>query len=113
MKRILIIIAATGIIAGCKKFGDTNISPTKLTSASTKGLLTNSLQSLSDLTFGNIATSRLAALYVQHLSEGPYPGPSLYGDRNLSFTAWYAGSGNVTLPAYHNGPLYNLQTIIN
>ena len=65
------------------------------------GLLTNAQQSMSGLTLGNTAASRLAALYVQHLSEGPYPGPSLYSDRNLSFAGWYTG------------PLYNLQTIIN
>jgi hypothetical protein len=113
MKKLLSILTITLFMAGCNKFGDTNVSPSLLTSAATKSLLTNSLQSLSDLTMGNTATSRLAALYVQHLSEGPYPGPSLYNDRNLSFTAWYAGSGTVSAPSNLNGPLYNLQTIIN
>ena len=50
---------------------------------------------------GNDAAGRLGALYVQHLSEGPYPGSSLYSDKNLNFANWYIG------------PLYNLQTIIN
>ena len=86
---------------GCDKFGDTNVSPALLTQASTKALLTNSEQALSGLLLGNTAASRLAALYVQHLAEGPYPGPSLYNDRNLNFSGWYTG------------PLYDLQTIIN
>jgi Starch-binding associating with outer membrane len=100
MKRILIFIASTTMLFSCSKFGDTNVSPTQLTVASTNALLTNSLQSMSDLVLGNAASSRLGSLYVQHLSEGPYPGSSLYSDRNLSFSTWYTG------------PLYNLETII-
>ncbi|HEV7332002.1 MAG TPA: SusD/RagB family nutrient-binding outer membrane lipoprotein [Flavisolibacter sp.] len=101
MKKIFIIAAAGILMAGCNKFKDMNVSPTLLTSASTKGLLTNAQQAMSDLMLGNTAASRLPALYIQHLAEGPYPGPSLYSDRNLSFAGWYTG------------PLYDLQTIIN
>ncbi|MDQ3277628.1 MAG: SusD/RagB family nutrient-binding outer membrane lipoprotein [Bacteroidota bacterium] len=100
MKKIFIIAAAGFLMASCNKFKDMNVSPTLLTSASTKGLLTNAQQGLSDLMLGNTAASRLPALYIQHLAEGPYPGPSLYNDRNLSFSGWYTG------------PLYDLQTII-
>lgn len=102
MKKVLILLTAASLtITGCSKFDDINVSPTILTSASTKGLLTNAIQDIPNHTLGNNAASRLAALYVQHLAEGPYPGSSLYSDRNLSFTSWYTG------------PLYNLQTIIN
>lgn len=101
MRKILIIITAALFTMGCNKFSDTNVDPTVLTQASTRALLTNSLQSFSSLMYGNVASSRLPALYVQHLAEGPYPGPSLYSDRNLSFTTWYTG------------PLNDLQTIIN
>lgn len=101
MKKILMLITIAFLFYNCNKFEDTNVSPVLLTEASTKALLTNSQQSISDLVFGNAASARLAALYVQHLAEGPYPGPSLYNDRNLSFSTWYTG------------PLYNLQTIIN
>lgn len=101
MKKIFLYIIASLVLVSCKKFGDTNISPAKLTKASTKALLTNSLQAMSGLSLGNTAAARLGALYVQHLAEGPYPGPSLYNDRNLSFAGWYTG------------PLYDLQTIIN
>jgi hypothetical protein len=100
MKKIVMLITIAALFYNCNKFNDTNVSPTQLTEASTKALLTNSQQAISDLVFGNVASSRLAALYVQHLAEGPYPGPSLYNDRNLSFSTWYTG------------PLYNLETII-
>lgn len=101
MKKLFIILATGLFVSGCNKFDDTNISPTILTAASTKGLLTSAQRSLSDHIFGNTAAARLPAMFVQHLSEGPYPGPSLYNDRNLSFSTWYTG------------PLYDLQTIIN
>ncbi|MCC6761943.1 MAG: SusD/RagB family nutrient-binding outer membrane lipoprotein [Chitinophagaceae bacterium] len=101
MKKLLILFAAATSLYSCNKFDDTNISPALLTQASTKALLTNAQRSMSDLVLGNTAAARLGALYVQHLSEGPYPGSSLYSDRNLTFTAWYTG------------PLYDLQTIIN
>lgn len=100
MKKIIILFAAVLMLNSCNKFGDTNISPALLTQASTKALLTNSLQAMSSLVLGSVASARLGALYVQHLSEGPYPGASLYSDRNLSFSAWYTG------------PLYDLETII-
>lgn len=101
MKKILILFVAVVMLASCNKFKDTNISPSLLTEASTKALLTNSLQAMSSLSLGNVASARLSSLYMQHLSEGPYPGPSLYNDRNLSFAGFYSG------------PLMDLQTIIN
>lgn len=100
MKKLFSLITLVLVLTSCNKFGNTNVNPTLLTSASTKALLTNSLQAYSGLIQGNAASARLGSLYVQHLSEGPYPGPSLYNDRNLSFAAWYTG------------PLYNLETII-
>lgn len=100
MKKLLILFAAGTMLVGCDKFGDTNISPTQLTVASTNALLTNSMQAMGSLSLGTAASARLGALYVQHLSEGPYPGSSLYSDRNLSFTGWYTG------------PLFDLETII-
>jgi hypothetical protein len=101
MKKLFIFFTICVAVSGCSKFGDTNITPTRLTTASTKSLLTNSMQALSGLVLGNTAAARLGALYVQHLAEGPYPGSSLYTDRSLSFATWYSG------------PLYDLQTIIN
>ena len=97
MKKILTLIVILATMQSCNKFGDTNVSPTLLTKASTSALLTNSQQAMKTVMYNN----RLANLYVQHLSEGPYPGSSLYSDRNASFASWYVG------------PLYDLQTIIN
>jgi hypothetical protein len=97
MKKILILIVVLATMQSCNKFGDTNVSPTLLTQASTSALLTNAQQAMKTVMYNN----RLANLYVQHLSEGPYPGSSLYSDRNASFGSWYTG------------PLYDLQTIIN
>jgi hypothetical protein len=101
MKKILTIIVAGLVITSCNKFKDININPTQITLASTRALFTNSMQQMSSLMHGNTAASRLPALYIQHIAEGPYPGPSLYNDRNLAFGAWYTG------------PLFDLQTIIN
>ncbi|WP_197428249.1 SusD/RagB family nutrient-binding outer membrane lipoprotein [Phnomibacter ginsenosidimutans] len=101
MKKITILLATVSLLYSCNKFDDTNVSPALLTQASTKALLTNAQQSMSNQLLGNTAASRLAALYVQHLAEGPYPASSLYSDRNLNFSGWYTG------------PLYDLQTIIN
>jgi hypothetical protein len=100
MKRILTILAVCVSLVSCNKFADLNVSPTSLAAPTTRGLLTNSLQSMPDLMLGNTAAARNGSLYVQYLAEGPYPGPSLYSDKNTSFTTWYTG------------PLYNLQKII-
>lgn len=100
MKRLFAILAFTLVLAGCSKFDDLNVSPTALSQPTTRGLLTNAMQELTNLIFGNNAISRNGSLYVQYLSEGPYPAASLYNDRNTSFSAWYTG------------PLYNLQKII-
>ncbi|HPH38289.1 MAG TPA: SusD/RagB family nutrient-binding outer membrane lipoprotein, partial [Sediminibacterium sp.] len=97
MKKILIVFGLLATLQSCNKFGDTNISPAQLTTASTKALLTNAEQALSTY----VTSARLGSMYIQHISEGPYPGSSLYSDRNSSFAGWYTG------------PLYDLQTIIN
>jgi hypothetical protein len=78
-------------------FGDLNTDPTKVENASTKALLTNSLQSLPGTVFGNITSN----FYVQYLSEGPYPAASLYSTVSFDWATTY------------NGPLANLQTIID
>ncbi len=78
-------------------FGDLNVDPTKVSSASTKALLTNSLQSLPGTFFGNNTSN----FYVQYLSEGPYPAASLYSTVNFSWDAFFYG------------PMANLQTIID
>lgn len=96
MKRIFILLVTVAALAGCNKFDDTNVSPTVLSQPSTRGLLTNVLQNLPSTAFGNNAGN----FYVQYLSEGPYPGGSLYNTRNFDFASFYTG------------PLFDLQKIV-
>ena len=105
--KILSILAVIFSLTSCKDFGDTNLDPRQVVEAPTRTLLTFALQQAPFVTF-NSPTRQLTGydtnfmnFYVQYLSEGPYPGASLYSTRNLNWTSWYTG------------PLYNLQTIIN
>jgi hypothetical protein len=101
MKKLILICSIAVLFANCNKFDDDlNVSPTALAEPTTRGLLTNSIQAIPNLVLGGTAVSRNGSLYVQYLSEGPYPGPSLYSDRTFSFSDWYTG------------PLFNLQKII-
>lgn len=105
MKKIYnLILGSLLLFAACKPvdFADLNNDPTKVSTVPTKALLTNSLQTLPGTVFGPATGSTLSfAAYAQHISEGPYPGASLYNVRNYSWDPTYTG------------PLYNLQTIIN
>lgn len=96
MKKIFVLLAVVAALAGCNKFDDLNVSPTVLSEPSTRGLLTNVLQNVPGTAFGNNAGN----FYVQYLSEGPYPGGSLYSTRNFDFAGFYTG------------PLFDLQKII-
>lgn len=103
-KNILVtlsFVSTLALLAGCSKFkdfGDTNQDPTRVSVASTRALLTNALQNtLPVASFGNTT----ANLYAQYLSEGPYPGGSLYSTLNFDNGAWYTGA------------LYNLKAIID
>ncbi|MDQ7947467.1 MAG: SusD/RagB family nutrient-binding outer membrane lipoprotein [Pedobacter sp.] len=98
-KYISIIAAAIVMFAACKPsdFEDTNVSQYALSQASTRSLLTNSLQQLPATAFGFGS----ATFYVQHLSEGPYPGAS-----------WYSGTEFDFNPSYYN-QLFNLKAIID
>ncbi len=82
-------------------FGDINVNPTAVSSVPNKALLTNTLQSLPGTAFSGTAGNRHSAdMYVQYISEGPYPGASLYTVQNFDWSLHYTG------------PLYNLKTII-
>lgn len=100
-KRIKLFISAVALLfmIACDPadFGDLNVDPTKVSVASTKSLLTSALQSLPGTAFGNNTSN----FYVQYLSEGPYPAASLYATVNFDWAAFY------------NGPMENLQTIID
>ncbi len=99
-KNILSILTGSFLLlmSSCiGEFGDLNVDPTQVSSATTKALLTNALQDFPGTAFGN----NTANFYVQYLSEGPYPGSSLYSTVNFDWSTYY----------YE--PLMNLQTIIN
>ncbi len=98
MKKLLSILAVSATLVSCNKFGDTNVSPLALSAPTTRALLTNSQQSFPGLMKG---AGNAGDLYAQHLSEGPYPGLSLYNTRNFAFAGWYTG------------PLFNLKAIID
>lgn len=83
-------------------FGDINVNPTAVSSVPNSALLTNTLQQLPGTAFAGTAGNRHSAdMYVQFISEGPYPGASLYSVQNFDWSLHYTG------------PLYNLQTIIS
>jgi hypothetical protein len=100
MRKLFSILSIATVLLSCNKFDDINVAPTALSEPSSRGLLTNSIQSMPGLMMGGTAVSRNGSLYVQYLAEGPYPGPSLYNERTFSFATWYTG------------PLFNLQKII-
>ena len=108
-KHILFIFAGLILFAGCKPtdFGDTNVDPRLVTQAPTRTLLTFALQQSPFVVFDS-PNRQLTGydnldmnFYAQYLSEGPYPGSSLYSTRFQNWGAWYTG------------PLYNLQSFIN
>lgn len=113
-----IFVLATVVFSGCQPndFDDTNVDPRQVNDAPASTLLTFALQQSSftlfnspDRTISGLPTDiQLSGynnndlnFYSQYLSEGPYPGGSLYSTRNADWGAFYSG------------PLYNLQTIIN
>lgn len=104
MKKILsLLIGSAMLFSACdpSDFGDINVDPTAVSSVPNKALLTNILQTLPGTAFPGTAGNRHSAdMYIQHISEGPYPGASLYTVRNFEWAPHYTG------------PLYNLQTII-
>jgi hypothetical protein len=99
LKSVLAGALLVSSLVSCKKeFGDTNIdsrqpSPTAL---KTRFLLTSALQQVHPTVFGNTTGN----YYVQYVSEGPYPGGSLYTGKNFTWDGTYTG------------PLYDLERII-
>jgi len=111
---VLVLAVLFVSVSGCSKlddFDDTNVDPTRVTVAATRAMLTNAIQhSIPVAAFGNSSgpaattntrSNGVANMYVQYLSEGPYPGGSLYNGLRFEYDTWYTG------------PLYNLQSIIN
>lgn len=98
MYKILSLVLALALFAGCSKledFGDTNLNPAATTTPNTAALLTNVLSGV-----GGYAAANVPSLYCQFFSETQYPDASQYS-LNLASPA-----GN------YSGSLYDLQNII-
>lgn len=104
MKKITrLLIGSIMLLAACKpsEFADINVDPTAVSAVPTKALLTNVFNGANGSFHSTAFGINTSIFYVQQLSEGPYPGASLYSNRNFEWNGFYVGS------------LYNLKTIIN
>ena len=100
LKRKLLIPSLILLVsmAACKKFGDINVDPTQPNpnELKTRYLLSSVEQGIAGVVFSINSGNH----YVQYLSEGPYPGASLYTGKNFNWNGFYTGG------------LYDLEQII-
>ncbi|MBC7948560.1 MAG: SusD/RagB family nutrient-binding outer membrane lipoprotein [Chitinophagaceae bacterium] len=97
MRKLIYILLAGTVVVGCNKFdSDINISPNDPSVASGTQLIGNAQLSLASL-----STSPAGNFAAQFLSETQYPTSSLYPEGGTSFYSLY------------QGPLMNLQTVLN
>jgi len=101
MKKIInklsLLICAIIILSACETidYGDTNVNPGGPTAAVTSQLLT-----YAQAFMPNILVNETSILYMQHITQGQYPGASRYETLTESYNGWYTG------------PLQNLNRII-
>ena len=106
-KLLLVAISGSTILGatGCKKlsdFGDTNLNPEATTSPITSALLTNVLSQLGrDAVTAGFGSNDKAGIFAQYFAEATYPSISNYAIPQVEFDGTY------------NGPLYDLQNILN
>ncbi len=86
IKNLLTIAAASFLMTGCSKFGDTNVNPNGTTTPSTAALLSNVESAL-----GGIASQTRGGLYAQYFSETQYTETSLYSLPRLDYDGTYSG----------------------
>ncbi len=88
-KQIVLLTCITAIYSSCENvdFGDTNENPNGPTSAVTSQLLTEAQKDISTIT-----TSTTGILYMQHLTQGQYPGDSRYATLTFSYDDYYTGA---------------------
>lgn len=67
-------------------YEDTNVNPNGPTAAVTSQLLTNAMVSMT-----TILVDETPILYMQHITQGQYPGASRYNILNQSYDGWYTG----------------------
>jgi len=102
-KYIALSLVGIGMLtAGCEKiedFGDTNVDPTKVAVPSTRSLLTNAMQSSTELYIGGGQSATMA----QYFSEGPY----------LTFSGYNNATGGQAYSGFYSGALIQLKKIID
>jgi hypothetical protein len=88
-KNLLLLASITATLNSCETvdFGDINEDPNGPTTAVTSQLLTEAQKDISTIT-----TSDTGILYMQHLTEGQYPGDSRYGTLTFSYDDYYTGA---------------------
>ncbi|MDG3581317.1 SusD/RagB family nutrient-binding outer membrane lipoprotein [Galbibacter pacificus] len=88
IKHIKIVACITVLCSSCNTidYDDTNDNPNGPTDAVTSQLLTNALSSIPD-----IVVDETPILYMQHITEGQYPGSSRYSGLTYSYDSWYTG----------------------
>lgn len=98
IKHIVVLICISIFYGSCESvdFGDTNDDPNGPTDAITSQLLTGAEASIPE----DIITSTKGILFMQHLTEGQYPGDSRYTSLTASYDDFYTG------------PIQNLNEII-
>ncbi len=89
LRHIKIVACITVLCSSCSTidYDDTNENPNGPTSAVTSQLLTNALTSIPD-----IVVDETPILYMQHITEGQYPGASRYSGLTYSYDGWYTGA---------------------
>lgn len=97
IKNLALLICVAMFFSSCETidYGNTNDNPSGPIAPVTSQLLTSAQASMP-----GILTSVTGTLYMQHITEGQYPGSSRYETLTASYNGWYTG------------PMQNLNEII-
>jgi hypothetical protein len=96
MKKLYIALIFSFTVGSCKDFDDLNVNPNLPSEASGTQLIANAALALPEL-----SSSPAGEFLAQYLAESQYVTASLYPDGGASFYGWY------------QGPLMNLQTVLD
>jgi len=97
IKNIALLICISVFISSCETidYGDTNDNPNGPTSPVTSQLFTSALTWVPVITVDEVSI-----LYMQHITQGQYPGSSRYETLTSNYNGWYTG------------PIQNLNEVI-
>ena len=98
IKNIALLICVSVVFSSCETidYGNINDNPNGPTAAVTSQLLTQA-----QISVPSILVWETGINYVQHITEGQYPGPSRYNGLTFNYNGWYTG------------PIQNLNEIYN